>query len=113
MSTEQSTKILAELVNNIDRAVEEATKFADEHGLHFSVSLGSASNVDRDIGGEYYGKGRIVDEDERYELADWQGSPNVKFDEDYEDTEAENDWEEKKKLAEGAWSAWASSSEIC
>lgn len=97
MNKEQANQALSEKRKQMEALLKEMTTLADEHGLTFSFSLGDAINVDRRIGGEYYGKGN-TSHDGFYTTDGWDSSTIV---------------EEGEALEEGLWEAWQSSSEMC
>jgi hypothetical protein len=104
---------LACLVADIKSYVDMAKELADEHGLSFSLNFGDATNVNRCVGGTYYGKGsKMCVEDAAYLTDEWsdpvqvEEMDNVKDWEDYEDIE-------EVTLKESVLSAWQSSSEQC
>lgn len=105
MSKEEQTKELSGMIKQIQILTREAMEFADKHSLCFSLSVGSAINVNRDIAGTYYGKSFKADEDLMYAL--------VNRDEYCGGIFNDGDEGEMGVLSEGAWVAWQSSSEEC
>lgn len=100
---------LNKLVIVAEKALEMCVKEADEHGLSFEFNIGNASNVDRSIGGQYYGKGTVFEcEDDAWDVQPREYNENtLEFEVDDEDNEI------PITLEEGRWSAWTSSSEHC
>jgi hypothetical protein len=107
MDKQQATQQVAIILKEAEAKLKEARDIADGAGITFSFSLGGADNVDRRIGGIYYGKNVELDGDAyevRYEWGDNDHLESIGEDE-YGD--------EIYRLTRGAWSAWQSSSEQC
>lgn len=66
MTDKEKLAKLAELTKNIQNAIEEAEKFADEHDLDFGISPAYG------MGGHYYGKNT----EERKEYEEYNGDDN-------------------------------------
>lgn len=96
MNKEQANQELAEKSLQILNLLKEMENIADEHSLTFSLSFADPCNVNRSIGGEYYGKG--FKDHWGFYTGGWDSSANV---------------EEGEPLKEGLWEAWQSSSEMC
>jgi hypothetical protein len=109
MDKQQATEEVAVLLKKAKLSLEQAKVIADEAGITFSFDLGAADNVDRVIGGQYYGKGIELDEDGLYDVRDeWGDNDHLEaIDEDEEEGTV------TYRLTRGAWSAWQSSSEQC
>lgn len=106
---ENAVSKVAEYVKIAETALENARRVADEAGIMSSFELGDADNVDRSIGGEYYGKGMKLDSDDCGQVTTDYGSRDH-----LQETDEEDDYGDSYYiLNRGAWHTWQSSSEMC
>lgn len=114
ISPEYANKILAERIKVAKKAIESCIHWADHAGLEFDLSFGEPVNVNRDIGGTYYGKNsKHHPEDVQSFTPEYYDSVQVNELDDVNDYDDEEETIEEVTLTHGAWVAWQSSSEEC